>query len=255
MIKINLLPPGMRTAQLAQAAAKTAAAAKSAATAVAAKTISAGLGITATRILLFGVVGVVSLVVLAFVGAVVVPCWLAHSMVTKAHNRWNPLEREFTRLDALNTQGATDGTILDELSAQIVGRLRWARILNAVSDVIPSSVQLVSLGTVASKEMVPSVPVLDPAAKKPAAPADKKAAPAPMPPMVEGTVQVLNLEGIVAKGKLGEDDIKILLDQIRSHAVFKEYFDSANLTDVASMPDQTKKFSIRCKFKMPEKTA
>ncbi len=214
---------------------------------------AAGLGFTATRLLLFAVVGAASLLVFAYLATVLVPCWWEHRRVYRAQKEWKPMAQEYARLDSLRTQQAKDGMILDELDAQIAARLRWAKILNAVSDVVPASIQLVKLGTVMAKEMIAAPLESKPGdanAKKIDVSAPGKGPPPP-PPMVEKQVQLLELEGVAVKGKLGEEDLQSLLDQIRSHPVFKEYFDNIRLMDVTSTTDQAKKFSIRCRFRLP----
>ncbi len=241
MIKINLLPPTMR-ATPQQAAPKVSTPVKP----IAAKHADLGLGLTATRLLLFVLVGAGALLVLVYLSTVLLPCWWQYHKVSRANKEWVPMVQEYARLDALRTQQANDAIILNELDAQIKVRLSWSKILNAVSDVVPSSVQLVKLGTVMSRDMVAAPPEAKPAASAPGK------GPPPPPPMVERPVQLLELEGIAVKGKLGEEDMQSFLDQIRSHPLFKEYFDNIRLMDITSTTDQAKKFSIRCRFRLSE---
>jgi len=53
----------------------------------------------------------------------------------------------------------------------------------------------------------------------------------------------------VARGSLGEEDLKNILDQMKSNAMFREFFERIELVEVGTMPDMNKKFSIRCRFR------
>lgn len=221
MIKINLLPMTMRVVEKPKETVKPTA-----------------LGM---KILVYALGGGGALIVLAYVVLVVVPLWMAHISLSGWQKQWTAMEKEFQQVDAFDRQKLENTGRLGELNRKKEERVRWAKILNAVSDVMPTSIQLTKIVSAKMTESVPAPP-------KPASPDAPQASPGQQE-KVERAFQVMELEGLAEKGLLGEEDLKTLLEQMRSHPLFEECFERIDLIGVATLPDMTKKFSLRCRFK------
>ncbi len=225
MIQINLLPPSMRVVQKVREPGK-----------------QLALG---HKILIYAGAGAAGVLVAIYATTVLLPGLLLGSQTRRLSQEWKRLEENFGAVDKTSKEGKTSGARLAELARKKEGRWRWAEILNAISDVMPPSIQLTRVSSGQLVEMVP-LPPAKAAAQAPKNAPKGEAAPAQK---TRRYFQALEMEGLVEKGALGEEDLKTLMQEIRAHPVFSETFERIELVGVATQPDRTKKFSLRCRFK------
>ncbi len=225
MIQINLLPPSMRVVQKVREPGKPLA-----------------LG---NKILIYAGAGAAGLLVTIYAITVLLPGLLVASQTRRLNKEWKQMEEKFGVVDKTSKEGKMSGARLAELARKKEGRWRWAEILNAVSDVMPPSIQLTRISSGQLVEMVP-LPPAKAAAQAPKAAPKSEALPAQK---TRRYYQALEMEGVVEKGALGEEDLKTLMREIRAHPVFNETFERIELVGVATQPDRSKKFSLRCRFK------
>ncbi len=220
MIHINLLPPSMRRSRAKEQAASRAP--------------------QGNKILFFGLVGSVIFLVFLYVLFVVIPIGWASYRLSSWQKQWTSFEKEIGEVEALDKQQRDAAARLAEIQNKTQGRVRWAKILNAVSDTVPPSIRLkrATAATLSEVVVVPAAAVKIPAPKGQTAPAKTKR-----------VYRVFELEGIAERGSLGEEDLRRFMEDFRSHPAFKEYFERMELVGVSAMPDQGKRFSLRCRLK------
>jgi Tfp pilus assembly protein PilN len=219
MISINLLPSSMqmqqKTAPITDAA------------------------VLSNRVLLLGVGGAMAILVLAYCALVIVPGYLVKTRLGSWQRQWTEIALEFQEVDAFAKQKRLFTHRMSELRDKQKQRVRWARLLNAVSDVVPPSIQLIRVSSGELAEMVPEPP-------KPGAPPGATAAPVVK---IRAFFRMMELEGIAQKGQLGDEDLKALMEAMRSNEVFAHNFERIELVGVMTRKDLSKRFSLRCRFK------
>ena len=228
MIRINLLPSTMRKQFAGREGSK----------------ITVQLG---NKVVSYGLGTVATVLVLSYLGLVLLPSWFTRMGLARWQKKWGMIEKQFNEVNSYVTQEKQFLARLGELAKKKKDRVRWAQLLNAISDVVPPSIQLVRISSGPLVEMVP-MPAKQTKSGSPAvASGEQTQAPTQK---IRRTIQVLELEGVAEKGLLGEEDLNTLMQQMRINSVFNDYFERVELVGVVSLPDSTKKFSLRCRFKV-----